>query len=591
MRVLLIHPEDELQDGPWLSQRWDRVIDLGRAGASSYEHAAAGFGCPVNTLDAFRDNFKEKHRVRELLAMGRERLSDDFGLDWWELTSIMVHEQVETVFLLLLFVKTLGPRDEVHVSRPCFQAEVLRRVPGVLVQTFSSAANDQVRGVRHYLHVLKKFPIRQLVEIFWDKTDPGYQIRGLLGPRGLAFSDPVVLLPSAYVNVTCTALAYAGCIPDAHFLLVVTRRSGWIKSPPKNVSIAWLRSYASVRPASRKAEYVDLFRRWDVLRNELQAIPEFRILTELGLLDDFRRRFAVGLEVRDAWRNVLDTVSVQAVICADDSNPYTHIPLLLAKTRGLATIACHHGALDGRYMFKRSHANVLLAKGRMEKDYLVRLCGLLPETVEIGAPIRPPSQKQEPSRDAKPFIVFFSEGYEVVGGRGREFYRDVLPFLGDLALAEGRQLIIKLHHSESLSERNRFVETILSKKQRHVTRVIGGPLQPELLDKTWLGVTVLSTVAVECALRGIPCFLCSWLEAWPYGYIDQFTRFGVGIRLRHPSEIARIPTMLKNYGPSDEVEENCCTPIEEARLRTLLDMAQVLLTADGYGADSSKKSR
>lgn len=591
MRVLLIHPEDELQDGPWVSQLWDRVIDLGRAGASSYEHAAASFGCPVNTLDTFRDNFKEKQRVRELLAMGMDRLSDGFGLDWWELTSIMVHEQVETVFLLLLFVKTLGLRDEVHVSRPCFQADVLRRVPGVLVRTFSSAANRQVRGVRHYLRVLNKFPMRQLVEIFWDKTDPGYQIRGLLGSRRVAFSDPVVLLPSAYVNVTHTALAYAGCIPDVSFLLVVTRRSGWIKSPPKNVSIEWLRSYASLRPASRKAESVDLLRRWDQLRNELQAIPEFRILTELGRFDDFRCRVAVGLEIRDAWRNVLDTVSVQAVICADDSNPFTHIPLLLAKARGLATIACHHGALDGRYMFKRSHADVLLAKGKMEKDYLVRLCGLSPETVELGAPIRPPNQKQKSGRDAKPFIVFFSEGYEVVGGRAREFYRDVLPSLGDLALAEGRQLIIKLHPTESLSERNRFVEEVLTRKQRQVTRVVGGPLQLELLDKAWLGVTVFSTVAVECAIRGIPCFLCSWLEAWPYGYVDQFTRFGVGIRLRHPSEIARIPTMLKNYGPSDEVRENCCTPIDAARLRTLLETAPVLLTANKDRAESSRNSR
>src|SRR5262249_48895831 len=122
------------------------------------------------------------------------------------------------------------------------------------------------------------------------------------------------------------------------FLLVVTRRSGWIQSFPSNVSMAWLRGYASVRAPSRKFECADLTERWDLLRSELQAIPEFRILTELGCLDDFPGRFAVGLEIRDAWRNVLGTEPVQAVICADDSNPYTHIPLLLAKARGLPTI-------------------------------------------------------------------------------------------------------------------------------------------------------------------------------------------------------------------------------------------------------------
>src|SRR5262249_36768472 len=162
------------------------------------------------------------------------------------------------------------------------------------------------------------------------------------------------------------------------------------------------------------------------------------------------------------------------------------------------------------------------------------------------------------------------------------------PPLSDLALAHGRQLIIKLHPAESLSERKRFVEEVLSGKQRQVTRLVGGPLQPELLDKTWLGVTVLSTVAVECALRGIPCFLCSWLEAWPYGYVGQFTRFGVGICLRHPGDIGQIPALIKNYRPSSEVQENCWIPIETARLRTLLDVKQVSRTDRGNQTTSSR---
>jgi len=299
----------------------------------------------------------------------------------------------------------------------------------------------------------------------------------------------------------------------------------------------------------------------------------------LGCLDDFPGRFAVGLEIRDAWRNVLDTEPVQAVICADDSNPFTHIPLLLAKEQRLPTIACHHGALDGRYMFKRSHADVLLAKGKMEEDYLARLCGVPHEAVEVGAPIFPMDRKQQSTCEEKPFIAFFSEGYEVAGGRGREFYQDVLPALADLALSEGRQLIIKLHPSESFSERSRFVEEVLSREQRKATSVVGGPLQPELMDKTWFGVTVLSTVVVECALREIPCFLCSWLEAWPYGYVDQFTRFGVGIRLNGPSDITLIPEALRRYEANNAVRQSCWTPIEATRLRELLGIGDGPLTA------------
>ncbi len=118
-----------------------------------------------------------------------------------------------------------------------------------------------------------------------------------------------------------------------------------------------------------------------------------------AFLSRFADWFARGLEIRDAWRNVLNAEPVQAVLCADDSNPYTHIPLLLAKERGLRTISCHHGALDGRYMFKRCHADVILAKGRMEEDYLVRLCGVPGNRNEVGAPILVEDRKQETCKE------------------------------------------------------------------------------------------------------------------------------------------------------------------------------------------------
>jgi len=601
MRVLVIHPEDELQDGPWAAERWGRAIDLGRAGAEAYAQAAASFGCAVTSFDVFRDKFKEKRRVRELLALGMGRLLDGFGLDWWELTSMYVHQQLEIAYLLGLLVETLGPSDEVYVSRPCLHADVLRLALGARLQTYSPRGHQQERGVRHYLGVLRKFPAGQLLEIFWDKTDPGYQFRGSfvrrplvrrsLSTAGKPLSDAVVLLPTAYINVSRTAAAYAESLPEAKFLLVATRRSGWMENRPANVGMTWLRRYASVRVPARQVEWRDLSQRWEGLRNELKMVAEFRVLNELGCLDNFPERFAQGLEVRDAWRNVLDWEPVQAVVCADDSNPYTHMPLLLAAHRGLPTVACHHGALDGRYMFKRSHADVLLAKGRMEQDYLVRLCGLKPERVEVGAPIPGGERMQKSSESKKSSIVFFSEAYEVGGGRGRGFYQDILPPLADLALSEGRELIIKLHPSESLAERSQFIEQILGPEQRKVVRIVGGPLQTELLQRAWFGVTVLSTVVVECALQGVPCFLCSWLESWPYGYVDQFTRFGVGIRLAERSEIGQIPEMLKNYKGGGSVQEDCWRPIEKLRLRALLGIGSTSVAPSataGCGPESSR---
>lgn len=572
MKVLVIHPEDELQEGPWGCQGWDRVIDLGRTGEASYVQAAAKLGCQVTAFDTLRDNFKEMRNVRDLLALGLGRLSDRFELDWWELTSILVHQQVEIVILLQTLVKTLGPFDEIHVSRPCFHAEVLRLELGARVHTFSWQGSHKQSGVRRYFQVMKKFPMRQVIEIFWDKADPGYQFRGSISGRRKPSPDPVVLLPSAYINVSRTAVAYAEILPEARFLLVVTRRSGWIPAPPPNVSLTWLRRYASVRNPARELEHRDLVERWSLLRRELKSVPEFRTLMELGSFDDFPDRFRLGLEIRDAWQKVLELEPVEAVICADDSNPYTHIPLLLAVQKRLPTISCHHGALDGRYMFKRNHADVLLAKGKMEEDYLVRICEIPSAKIEIGAPILPTDLKHEPHQEERPFIVLFSEAYEVAGGRARGFYQDILPALADLAISEGKELIIKLHPSESLSERRRIAEQILRPEQQRITRLVGGRLEPEMLNKAWFGVTILSTIAVDCALRGIPCFLCAWLESWPYKYVDQFVRFGVGIRLHEPGEIRQIPVILKSYKASAEVQKNCWSPIKAQRLRALLGL-------------------
>jgi hypothetical protein len=288
-----------------------------------------------------------------------------------------------------------------------------------------------------------------------------------------------------------------------------------------------------------------------------------------------------GLAVRDAWRNVLDTEPIQAVLCADDSNPNSRIPMLLAQGRGLPNIACHHGALDCRYMFKRSYGEIIWAKGKMEQDYLVRKCGVPPEKVEIAAPALPPNERgsEKSSCQAfRPYVLFISEAFDI-SGRSEEFYKDVLPPLADLALASGRELIVKLHPAESEHQRTETLAGILSAQQKTVTRIVSGPLTEDLLTKAWFGITILSTVAMECAIRGIPCFLCKWLEFWPYGYIEQFIRFGVGSGLNDPSEIAKIPQYLQQHTGRPDVSQNCWQPAAAGRLRQLLTTPRQAYTA------------
>lgn len=570
MRILFLHPEDSIHSEPWATLSWDRIIDLGRSGQMSYESASTYYRCDVTPIDALRAEFDEIRKVGELLKAGFDVLKDKFGLDWWELTSILVHSAIEKLVLLRKVAESLAPQDEVFVSRPGFYVTALNSFLGSSVRSFPSNHDSASRGLDHYVRVAKKFPASQLLEIFWDKTDPGYQLRGRFSRQVKPSARPVILAPTAYGNASRTAIAYAGSVPELDFLLVSTRRSGWISSTPSNVATNSLRSYASVGDRSRRVELEHLSQRWNALRVELNGLPEFKMLEAIGGFDEFPRRLAQGLEIRDAWCNVLDREPVTGVLCADDSNPYTHIPLLLAKERGLPAVACHHGALDGRYMFKRAHADVILAKGRMEQDYLVRVCGVPGDKVEIGAPAVLERKVVPAAHATRKSIVFFSEAYEISGGgRAKEFYRDVLPSLADLAIRESCQLVVKLHPAESLAERQGFVFDTLSPVQRDVVRVVAGPLG-ELLNETWFGVTILSTVAVECATQAIPCFLCSWLEFWPYGYIDQFTRFGVGIKLDRPTDLLEIPKLLASYKPDPVVVRNCSTPIESARFAAFL---------------------
>jgi hypothetical protein len=138
--------------------------------------------------------------------------------------------------------------------------------------------------------------------------------------------------------------------------------------------------------------------------------------------------------------------------------------------------------------------------------------------------------------------------------------------------------VVKLHPAESERERSGMLARILSAEQKGVTLMMSGPLTEDLLAKAWFGITILSTVAMECAIRGIPCFLCKWLESWPYGYVEQFIRYGVGIGLNDPSEIERIPQYLKENPVSADVRENCWQAAAPGRLREILTTSRKAYT-------------
>jgi hypothetical protein len=360
-------------------------------------------------------------------------------------------------------------------------------------------------------------------------------------------SEPVVLLPSSYTNVSRMASAYARALPEQAFLLVATRRSGMQVERPANVNVARLAQYAD-KPAL-PGESAALLQKWGNLRITLGEIPELRLLGQLGILESLTTWLRNGLPVRNAWQCVLSQEPVASVLCGDDSNWYTRLPVALARMRGLPTVGFHHGAFDGLLLMKDLSSDLYLAKSEMEQDYLVRVCYIPAERIVIGAPMQGARVTTTVGARKSTEIIFFSEPYESTGGRWEETYRELLLPLSELAGKCSSQIIVKLHPFENAEERSAFLEKILNPDKRRLVSIVSGPLTDDLLSRTWFGITVQSTTVADCAERGVPCFLCSWATASPYGYIEQFSRFGMGIVLKSPGDIAGIPDMLSKAVP------------------------------------------
>jgi hypothetical protein len=94
----------------------------------------------------------------------------------------------------------------------------------------------------------------------------------------------------------------------------------------------------------------------------------------------------------------------------------------------------------------------------------------------------------------------------------------------------------------------------------------------------WFACTVISTSALDCAIRGIPTFLCGWLENWPFGYMRQFEAFRVGVKLSKPEEIAQIPQLLESFeacNPRDIWEPICPDALSEILSNRMATSVQV----------------
>jgi hypothetical protein len=573
MRILFLQPEDLPSDGPWARERWDLIVDLGRSSQFSAE-AWSRSGFSVLRSESFRGGIADLRRLRDIFSVGRGRLVDEEGIDWWNLTSLCVEKEALTVLAMHRLASEINATAELWATRPAGPAAVLAILLKRPIRSFRGDGAAGSRAVAfHYAGLARRFSPAQIKEIFLDKYDSGYRWRRRITMRRRTCAEPVVLVPSAYGNVSRMASNYARLLPQQNFLTVATRQSGRQFVSPPNMQLRNLAEYAKGdAPAVEISSVLD---RWTKFKADMSALPELLVLSRTGVLDPISNWIRDGLSVREAWREVVDHEPVCGVLCGDDSNLYTLLPVLLAARRKIPTVDFHHGAFDGRYLLKELPCEVYLAKNEMERDYLLRVCGLPMERVVICAPS---SQSARPVAGRSPTrrtsMIFFSEPYEAVGMRAEEVYRELMPPLCRLAATHGRGLIVKLHPFESRSQRRELIRNLLTPKDRELVTVVDGPLTDELMTQAWFGITVESTTVIDCLKSGIPCFLCRWLILWPFEYGQQYARFGVGEALQSAEQIADIPSRLAAFENQSSAQAVLMPTVDPVLLQSLLTGAR-----------------
>ncbi len=574
MRVLLLHPDDDF-DGSWTRQHWDSVIDLGRAPKVLYDERSAALGCSVFSVFDLAIEVGDMQIWRHLFQPGMERVVDRFGIDWWDVISIVLQPELQDVRLAFRLAEMLSGCRTLAVSRPSAMAEALRLELGIPLQVVNRGLPRRVvQSVLRRGGAVADLSFVQLRQVVYDKYDPHYRWRRKLAgsttqsSKSEPESEPVVLLPSAYSNVTKTALSYARVLPEQKFLLVLARESGAVLPLPANVQTADLASFAAKQCDRNELQKLEAC--WKQMEQSLAEHPAFKLPVQLGILKRGLRWLRWGLAVRDAWIRVFETRAVAGCLSADDSNPYTRIPLLLAGQRGIPAVACHHGALDCHRAFKNPRFSNYLAKGEMERDYLEHICGVDAGRIRIGAATWPPRENASLWSEGGPWITFFTEPYETDFWRAEAIYRELLPRLCAAARGSGKSVVLKLHPFESARQRLRLVARTLSERDRRLVSVTDAPLSREILQKTWCAVTVESTVACECASVGIPAFLCGWLRHAYAGYAPQYVRFGAGRMLEFPDDLLCIPDMLGAALPGSDAARRLAQPISPDALSEVL---------------------
>jgi hypothetical protein len=563
MKILLVHPDDSVEVGPWAGTRWDLAVDLGWSGRDAYSGQTERLGFRVFSIYELLDHKQHRRRLRELLDLGLDQLVDAESVDWWDAFSGYSCWQLHQLLLFAALAEQIPAQAQIFATRPHSGVRALSLLLNLEIKCFLAGhrAGDGPIGFRarllRYSKAAFTFRPSQLTEIAFDKWDIDYRLRRHFARLPKTLTAPAILLPSGYVNVSRAQVAYARMLPHQRFLLVVTRRNGRLPQLPPNVELRWLASYAPRILPSTDEERARLLARWQEVRDDLfETNPFLRLANKLNLFDGFASFLKGGLRVRDAWREVFARERITTVLSADENNPYTRLPIWLGKSRNMRTIFCDHGALNLGLGFRRPVSDTYLVKGDMARDYCVEWCGLSEEQIVVGGPAETHSPLLSSNGTKGDWIVFYSEPYELFSGRTQALYAEVLPQLCLLAKRMNRKVIIKLHPFESLRVRTAIVDRVLSAEQQSLVEIRQGSMTPDLFARAWCSLTVESSVAVESTINGVPCFLCSWFDTSWYDYGKQYAKYSAGYPLNSPQQIREIPQLLEQFQITEAIRQS-----------------------------------
>jgi hypothetical protein len=564
MKILLLHPEDRI---PSQRDSLDLIVDLGHAPAAIYAAWRQETNCRVISIFDYASGFADLYALKKLLCHGAGVVVDEHGIDWWEVVLPMLLSDLEQTVMLSRLAGELNSDCQLYCSRPDLRANALHKFLGSKHLLLCKSSSSLGHKARHYRRALSHLDFGQLRQIAQDKLDPEHSIRRRIARRKPGDGLPVFLLPTAYINVSRTAVSYAALLPEERFLLAVARPGGRMNSLPKNVRTISLDAYFG---PLKEIEVESLLEKWNHLQRRLVAdFPEFRLAELLGMFQRIPGLMHWAMAARDAWKCLFDSENIAACFSADEANPYTSIPLILARRRGIPALAVHHGALDYRLSIKQMPADMYLAKGELERDYLLQQCRLEPNKIAVGSPPNVVSRSSTPGE--KPWLVFFTEPYASAGWRIEEVYRDLMPALLALAKDCGLKLIFKLHPFESIKGHRTILRKLLPPSQLSQIQWMAGPASSELWSKICFAMTVESTIALECAAREVPVFLCDWLRSAYGGYSRQYAKFGVGHILNSPDQFADVPKLLADWNKSHTTDSTkIWQDIDPGELRKLL---------------------